>query len=92
LNGIGYFNSHFTGHDLYANWQGMYPLLSSITANGFLNQIATYIMPGEELEFGKPMTVDEARKKRPQVVLDTERDREDPVTGLGGRRSLDPCK
>ena len=50
LNGIGYFNSYFTGHDLYSNWQGMYPLFSSITANAFLNHIVTYLMPGEGLE------------------------------------------
>ncbi|MBZ5592997.1 MAG: alpha-galactosidase [Acidobacteriia bacterium] len=83
LNGIGYFNSHFTGEDLYGNWQGMYPLFSSITANGFLNHIATYVMPGEGLELGKPMTVAEAMKKRPPSVIDVERGREEPVTGFG---------
>ncbi|HLH02658.1 MAG TPA: alpha-galactosidase [Bryobacteraceae bacterium] len=83
LNGIGYFNSYFNGHDLYNDWQGMYPLFSSITANGFLNHLAIYIMPGEGLELEKPMTVAEAAKKRPKIVIDTERDREDPMTGFG---------
>jgi len=39
LNGIGYFQSYFTGHDLYNSWQGMYPLFSSLNANAFLNHI-----------------------------------------------------
>jgi len=83
LNGTGYFNSYFNGEDLYSNWQGMYPLFSSITANGFLNHIVTYVMPGEGLELGKPITVAEAKIKRPQIVIDIERDREDPMTGFG---------
>ena len=83
LNGIGYFDSYFTGHDLYNNWQGMYPLFSSINANGFLNHIVVYVMPGEGLELGTPMAVDEARVKRPKVVVETARTREDPMTGFG---------
>ncbi|HVP47688.1 MAG TPA: alpha-galactosidase [Bryobacteraceae bacterium] len=83
LNGTGYFNSYFNGEDLYSNWQGMYPLFSSITANGFLNHIVTYVMPGEGLELGKPITVAEAMTKRPKIVIDIERDREDPMTGFG---------
>ena len=39
LNGIGYFNSYFTGHDVYNSWQGMYALFSSISANAFLNHM-----------------------------------------------------
>ena len=35
LNGIGYFNSYFNGHDMYSSWQGSYPMLSSINANSF---------------------------------------------------------
>ncbi len=83
LNGIGYFNSYFTGHDLYNNWQGMYPLFSSINANGFLNHLATYVMPGEGLELGAPMTVEEAVRKRPRQVVDTARTRDEPMTGFG---------
>ncbi len=37
LNGIGYFNSYFNGHDVYNSWQGSYALFSSINANVFLN-------------------------------------------------------
>ena len=83
LNGIGFFNSYFNGHDLYNNWQGMHPLFSSIGANAFLNHMAVYVMPGEGLELGLPMTVEEAMLKRPRKVVETARTREDPMTGFG---------
>jgi hypothetical protein len=83
LNGIGYFNSYFNGHDLYNNWQGMHPLFSSINANGFLNHVVVYVMPGEGLELGEPMTVEQASKSRPLVVVETARTRERPMTGFG---------
>ncbi|MGA7415675.1 MAG: glycoside hydrolase family 36 protein, partial [Bryobacteraceae bacterium] len=83
LNGIGYFNSYFNGHDLYNNWQGMHPLFSSISANGFLNHIVVYVMPGEGLELGEPMTVEQASVSRPAVVVETARTREQPMTGFG---------
>jgi hypothetical protein len=83
LNGMGYFNSYFTGHDLYNNWQGMYPLFSSITANAFLNHIVVYVMPGEGMELLPPMTVAEAEKKRDPRVVETARTREDPRVGFG---------
>jgi hypothetical protein len=40
-------------------------------------------MPGEGMEVGLHMSVEEAAKKRPHVVLDTIREREYPVTGVG---------
>lgn len=83
LNGIGYFDSYFNGADLYNNWHGMYPLFSSINANAFLNHLAVYVMPGEGLELGLPMTVEEAKRKRPAVVVNTARTREDPMIGFG---------
>ncbi|HSM77899.1 MAG TPA: glycoside hydrolase family 36 protein [Bryobacteraceae bacterium] len=83
LNGIGFFNSIFNGDDLYNTWQGMYPLFSSINANAFLNHLAIYVMPGEGLELGEPMPVEEAARKRPPVVLATAREREKPVTQFG---------
>ncbi len=83
LNGIGYFNSYFNGDDLYGSWQGMYPMFSSINANAFFNHIAAYVMPGEGLELGMPMTVEEASKKRLPVVLEIAKIREDPVAGFG---------
>jgi hypothetical protein len=83
LNGIGFFNSYFTGHDLYNTWLGMYPLFSSINANVFLNHLLVYVMPGEGLELGLPMLVEEAAKKRPKVVIDTARTREAPLTTFG---------
>ena len=83
LNGIGYFQSYFTGQDLYNNWQGMYPLFSSINANVFLNHIVVYVMPGEGLELGLPATVEETARKRPPNVIETARTREDPLTGFG---------
>jgi hypothetical protein len=83
LNGIGYVNSYFNGEDMYASWQGMYPLFSSINANAFFNHIAAYTMPGEGLELGPPMTVDETSRKRNPAVLEIARIREDPVVGFG---------
>lgn len=83
LNAIGYVNSYFNGQDLYGNWHGMYSLFSSIIGNLFLNHMVTYVMPGEGLELGEPMSVAEAAKKRPAVTIETERTREDPATGFG---------
>jgi len=83
LNGIGYFNSYFTSEDLYNTWLGMYPLFSSINANVFLNHLVVYVMPGEGLELGLSMPVEEAAKKRPQVVIDTARTRENPLATFG---------
>jgi hypothetical protein len=83
LNGLGYFNSYFTGHDVYNSWQGMYALFSSINANAFLNHIVVYVMPGEGMELLPPMTVAEAEKKRDPQVVETARTREDPMVGFG---------
>jgi hypothetical protein len=83
LNGIGFFNSYFNGHDVYNNWQGMHALFSSINAHGFLNHIVTYTMPGEGMDLEPRMSVQEAEQKRPRSVMDTEREREYPLTGLG---------
>jgi hypothetical protein len=83
LNAIGYANSYFNGDDVYNNWQGMYSLFSSIYANGFLNHLLVYVMPGEGIELGEPMSVADAAKKRKPIVLETERDREEPLTGFG---------
>ncbi len=83
LDGVGYFNSFFNGHDLYNNWQGMYPLFSSINGNAFSNHIFAYVMPGEGIELGKPMTMEEAKKSRLPDVLHEITAREDPATGVG---------
>ncbi len=83
LNGIGYFNSAFTGNDVYNSWQGMYALFSSINANAFLNHMVIYVMPGEGIDVGPFMTVEEARRKRVKSVVDTARTREDPMVGFG---------
>jgi len=83
LNGIGYFNSYFNGQDVYNNWNGMHALLSSINANAFLNHIVVYVMPGEGMELGPHMSVEEARQKRPAEVVETARTRENPMTGFG---------
>lgn len=83
LNSVGYVDSYFNGDDLYASWQGMYPLFSSINANAFFNHVTSYLMPGEGLELGLPMTVEEAKKKRLPVVLETTKLREDPLAGFG---------
>jgi hypothetical protein len=83
LDGVGYFNSFFNGHDLYNNWQGMYPLFSSINGNAFSNHIFAYVMPGEGIELGHPMTMEEAGTKRMPDSLHEIASREDPVTGVG---------
>jgi hypothetical protein len=83
LNSIGFVDSYFNGDDLYNNWQGSYPLFSSIASNLFLNHLLVYVMPGEGIELGEPMTVAEASTKRPAVVVETEKSREDPMTGFG---------
>lgn len=83
LHGIGYFNSYFNGNDLYDNWQGMYPLFSSINGNAFFNHIFAYVMPGEGLELGNPMTLEQAKVHRAQGVLREISNRETPVTGIG---------
>jgi len=69
LNGIGFFNSYFTGQDVYNNWHGMYALFSSINANAFLNRVVVYVMPGEGIELGERISVDEARRRRPALCL-----------------------
>ena len=83
LNGIGYFNSYFNGQDVYNNWQGMYALFSSINANAFLNGVVVYVMPGEGMELGERISVEEAKRRRPAEVVETARTREDPMIGFG---------
>jgi Melibiase len=83
LHGIGYFNSLFNGNDLYDNWQGMYPLFSSINGNAFFNRIFAYVMPGEGLELGNPMTLEQAKAQRKPGALREISNRETPVTGVG---------
>lgn len=83
LNGIGDFDSYFNGDDMYASWQGSYALLSSINDNAFLNHIVIYTMPGEGIEVGPPMTVEDAMKKRVPQVADTAHTREYPLKGFG---------
>jgi hypothetical protein len=83
LNGIGFFNSYFNGEDVYNNWHGMHALFSSLNANAFLNRIVVYVMPGEGMELGGPMSVDEATRRRPAEVVATARTREEPMIGFG---------
>jgi len=83
LNGIGYFNSSFCGHDVYNSWQGSYALFSSINANAFLNHMVFYLMPGEGIDVSPQMSVVEAGKKMVPRFLEVTRTREDPVVGYG---------
>jgi Melibiase/Alpha galactosidase C-terminal beta sandwich domain len=83
LNAIGYYNSFFNGNDLYDNWQGMYPLFSSINGNAFFNHIFGYVMPGEGLELGTPMSIEDAMKTRRPGAIREIVNRESPVTGVG---------
>jgi hypothetical protein len=82
LDGIGYFNSYYTGEDPYNSWRGMYVVFSSINANAFLNHLVVYVMPGE-MDVGPPMSVAEAMKRRPSRVVETARTREEPLEGFG---------
>jgi hypothetical protein len=82
LDGIGYFNSAFTGEDPYNSWQGMYSVFSSINANAFLNHLVLYVMPGES-DVEPPMSFAEATKRRPPSVVEAERNREEPLKGFG---------
>ena len=83
LNGVGFFNSSFTGHDVYNSWQGMYPLFSSINANAFLNHMVIYVMPGEGIDVGPQMTVEEARTRRVPRFVAVAESREKPLVGFG---------
>lgn len=83
LNGIGYFNSYFNGEDMYSSWHGNYAMFSSINGNGFLNHIVVYTMPGEGIEVGPQMSVEEAMKTRPAPIVEVARTRESPFAGLG---------
>jgi hypothetical protein len=83
LDGVGVFNSYFTGDDVYNSWQGMYAFFSSVTANAFLNHILVYVMPGEGIEIGTLMSVQDATKSRVPSVVSVERSRETPLRGFG---------
>jgi hypothetical protein len=83
LIGIGYFNSYFTGEDDYNSWRGMYPLLSSINANAFLNHIVVYVMPGEGIDVSPVMSVEDARPKRLPGVINQGLERKDLQRGFG---------
>jgi hypothetical protein len=83
LDGIGYVNSYFNGHDLYDSWHGMYSLFGSINGNAFLNHVVVYVMPGEGMSVGPHISAEEAQEKRSPVVLNTEKQREFPLTGFG---------
>lgn len=82
LDGIGYFNSYYTGGDPYNSWRGMYSVFSSLNANAFLNHLLVYVMPGE-MDVEPPMTVAQAVKRRPSPVVVTARERETSLQGLG---------
>jgi hypothetical protein len=83
LNGIGYFNSSFCGHDVYNSWQGSYALFSSISANAFLNHMVIYLMPGEGIDVAPPMSVEVAKTSRVARFQEVIKTREDPVVGYG---------
>lgn len=80
LDGIGYFNSYFTGEDPHNNWLGMYTVFSSLNANAFLNHLAVYVMPGE-MDVEPRMSLEEAKKKRPGPA--------EEITGELGSPSLE---
>jgi Melibiase len=83
LNGMGYFNSYFNGNDVFNNWEGMHSVFSSISANAFFNHILAYVTPGEALELGNPMTIQEAKGKRIPPVLNEITTRDDFSAEVG---------
>ena len=83
LNGIGYFNSCFNGHDMYNSWKGSYAVFSSINANAFLNNMVMYVMPGEGIDVSPLMSVAEAKQKMKPGTIQVALTREDPFTGFG---------
>ena len=83
LNGVGYIDAFFNGDDLYDNWQGMYSLFSSINANVFFNHLTAYTHPGEGMALEPRISFEEGLKRRNPTVIDTERQREFPLTGFG---------
>ena len=83
LNAIGYVDSYFNGQDVYDNWQGMYPLFSSLTGNLFLNHMVTYVMPGEGLSLGKSETAEQGAAKRNSIVVGTVSSRDNYSEGFG---------
>ena len=82
LDGIGYFNSFYTGEDTSKSWLGMYSLFSSLNANAFLNHVAAYVMPGE-MDLEPAMSVAEAAKRQPPAVIENARSRENTLQSLG---------
>lgn len=82
LDGIGYFNSYYTGEDPYNSWLGMYVVFSSLNANAFLNHLAVYVMPGE-MDVAPPVSVAEAEKRWVSQVVATARTRENTLAGFG---------
>ena len=83
INGVGYFNSTFYGHDVYNNWQGSYPMFSSINCNAFLNHMVIYLMPSEGIDVSPLMSVDEAKLKMVPQYLDVPKTREKSLSGFG---------
>ncbi len=75
--------AYFNGNDVYNNWNGRQALFDSINANAFLNHLVVYVMAGEGMELGPRMTVNEASRVRPPSVVETARQREEPMTGFG---------
>jgi hypothetical protein len=82
LNGIGYFNSYYTGDDPFNSWRGMYVVFSSINGNAFLNHLVSYVQPGE-MDVEPLMSVAEATARRPSEVIDTAHLLEEPLSGFG---------
>jgi len=83
LNGIGYFNSYFTGDDMYNSWKGSYAVFSSINANAFLNHMVVYVMPGEGIDVSPAISAEEAKQKATPESINVARSRENPFTGFG---------
>jgi hypothetical protein len=83
LDGIGYFTTHWNGYDDYNGWPGMCHIFSSINDNAFLNHIAFYLIAGEGIDVSPPMSMEEARRKRPPHFTQYAEQRRDHESGFG---------
>jgi hypothetical protein len=61
LNGIGIWDAYFNGEDVYNSWTGMYAFFASLNANLFLNNVVSYLMPGEGICLAPEITIEKAR-------------------------------
>lgn len=83
LQGIGYFNSYFNGEDIYNSWHGMYSFFLSLNDNLFLNNVATYLMPGEGICVSPKMDIKKAKTVYNPEFIRVASSREADISSVG---------